>query len=280
MGTDPIIAPQSDSHRYKAVMRISEAIAACREPEELASTLADEIGDFLHFDLLYLAVFKENSREIEYLVWGKGSLPLPDLPIEEWPMWLAMASEDPQHTADWETEERFPQFKEWAKKMRLGSGVRVPLTTPHRRLGSYGINRDTVNPFSEEEISFLGLIGRVVAFALDDGLNLRRAQHQNDQLQLLLDLTNRITSNLELRDLLRAIAANIREVMRADAVTVALPDAASEKFRVFAMDFPHGKGVVREELLVTPSAAVKAKPPRDTDFAANKFFERPHIFQN
>jgi formate hydrogenlyase transcriptional activator len=131
------------------------------------------------------------------------------------------------------------------------------LTTPHRRLGVFGINRDTVNPFSEEEISFLGLIGRVVAFALDDGLNLRRAQHQNDQLQLLLNLTNRITSNLELRDLLRAIAANIREVIRADAVTVALPDAASEKFRVFAMDFPHGKGVAKEELLVTPSAAVK-----------------------
>jgi transcriptional regulator with GAF, ATPase, and Fis domain len=80
-----------------------------------------------------------------------------------------------------------------------------------------------------------------VTFALDDGLNFKRGQHQNDQLQLLLDLTNRITSNLELRDLLRAIATNIREVIRADAVAVALPDAASEKFRLFAMDFPHGK---------------------------------------
>ena len=166
-------------------------------------------------------------------------------------------SGEPQHTGDWDTEERYPRFKDWAKKIGLGSGLRVPLTTPHRRLGVFGINRDTVDPFTEEEISFLELIGRVVAFALDDGLNLRRAQHQNDQLQLLLDLTNRITSNLELRDLLRAIAANIREVIRADAVTVALPDAASEKFRVFAMDFPHGKGVVKEELLVTPSVAVK-----------------------
>jgi formate hydrogenlyase transcriptional activator len=255
MGTDPIIASQSDSHRYKAVMRISEAIAACREPEELARTLADQIGDFLHFDHLYVAVFKENSREIEYLVWGKGPLPFPDLPIEEWPMWHAMASEDPQHTADWDTEERFPRFKDWAKKMGLGSGVRVPLTTPHRRLGGFGIARDTVNPFSEGDICFLTLIGRVVAFALDDGLNLRRAQQQNDQLQLLLDLTHRITSNLELREVLRGIAANIREVIHADAVTVTLPDAASEKFRVFAMDFPHGKGVVKEELLITPSAA-------------------------
>jgi formate hydrogenlyase transcriptional activator len=257
MGTDPISAPQSDSHRYEAVLRISEAIAACREPEELATTLASEIGKFLQFDHLYFVVLKENSKEIEYLVWGKGPLPFPDLPLEDLPWWEAVRSRDPQHTADWDTEERYPRFKEWARKMDLGSGLRVPLTTPHRQLGVFGINRDTVNPFTEEEISFLGLIGRVVAFALDDGLNLRRAQHQNDQLQLLLDLTNRITSNLEFRDLLRAIAANIREVIRADAVDVALPDGVSDKFRVFAMDFPHGKGVVKEELLVTPSAAVK-----------------------
>jgi formate hydrogenlyase transcriptional activator len=257
MSTDPITAHKSNTDPYGAVMRISEAIATCREPEELATTLASEIGKFLHFDHLYFVVLKENSKEIECLVWGKGQLPLPDLPMEELPWWEAVRSRDPQHTADWDTEERYPRFKDWAKKIGLGSGLRVPLTTPHRRLGVFGINRDTVNPFTEEEISFLELIGRVVAFALDDGLNLRRAQHQNDQLQLLLDLTNRITSNLELRDLLRAIAANIREVIRADAVTVALPDAASEKFRVFAMDFPHGKGVAKEELLVTPSAAVK-----------------------
>src|ERR1700758_1591016 len=257
MGTDLIIAPQSDSHRYEAVLRISEAIAACREPEELATNLASEIGKFLHFDHLYFVVLKENSTEIEYLLWGKSPIPMPDLPIEELPTWAAINSREPQHTPDWDAEERFPRFREYAKKIRLGSSIRVPLITPHRPLGVFGIIRDTVNPFSEEEISFLGLIGRVVAFALDDGLNLRRAQHQNDQLQLLLNLTNRITSNLELRDLLRAVAANIREVIQAEGVTVSLQDAASEKFRVFAVDFPHGKGVLKEELLVRPSTAVK-----------------------
>jgi formate hydrogenlyase transcriptional activator len=85
-------------------------------------------------------------------------------------------------------------------------------------------------------------------------------QRQNDRLQLLLNLTTRITSSLNLREVLRAIAANIREVIHADAVAVSLPsctDAASGKLRVFAMDFPRGKGVIKEELLVTPSAAAK-----------------------
>jgi formate hydrogenlyase transcriptional activator len=82
-------------------------------------------------------------------------------------------------------------------------------------------------------------------------------RNQNERLELLLNLTARITSSLHLREVLRAIAANIREVIHADGVAVSLPDAASAKLRVFAMDFPHGKGVVKEELLVTPSAAVK-----------------------
>jgi formate hydrogenlyase transcriptional activator len=230
MGTEPIVESQTDSYRYEAVVRISEAIVACREPKELATTLADEIGKLLNFDHLYFVAAKENSQEIEYLAWGKGPLPFPDPPIEDLlPLWDAMRSSDPQHTADWDTEERYPHFKPWAQKMGLGSGVRIPLTTPQRQLGVFSLIRDIVNPFSDEEICFLRLIGRVVAFALDDGLNLRRAQSahaclqsQNERLQLLLNLSNRIASNLQLRELLRAVSANIREVMQCDAVAVSL----------------------------------------------------------
>ena len=262
--TVPVIERETSSHRYEAVMRISEAIAACREPEELASTLADEIGKLLHFEHLYLFVVKENSKEIESVLWGKGPLPFPELPAEEWPAWETACSGQPQHTADWDTEQRFPQFKKWAQKMGLGSGVRVPLTTPHRRLGVFGISRDTVNPFSEEDICFLRLVGRVVAFALDDGLNLRYAQSthaclqsQNERLQLLLNLTNRITSSLKLRELLRAVAANIREVMQCDAVAVSLVDSASGTSRLYVLDFPQGKGLIKEERVLAIAGAAK-----------------------
>src|SRR5579863_9865212 len=98
----------------------------------------------------------------------------------------------------------------------------------------------------------------------DDNLDPGRAQdpqasleRQNERLQLLLNLTTRITSNLDLREVLRAIAANIREVMHADAVAVSLPDPISKKSRVLAVDFPHGKGVIKEELLLPLSSEAK-----------------------
>jgi formate hydrogenlyase transcriptional activator len=80
---------------------------------------------------------------------------------------------------------------------------------------------------------------------------------QNTRLQLLLKLTNQITSHLELRGVLRAISASIRELMHCDAVHISLPDATSGKFRVRALDFPESKGFVKEELLITPVGIAK-----------------------
>ena len=74
---------------------------------------------------------------------------------------------------------------------------------------------------------------------------------QNERLQLLLDLTNRITSNLDLREVNREISANIRELMLGDLVGIVLTDEASGKFRVYALDFPDGPETVREDTVFT-----------------------------
>ncbi|HWY67995.1 MAG TPA: sigma 54-interacting transcriptional regulator [Terriglobales bacterium] len=77
------------------------------------------------------------------------------------------------------------------------------------------------------------------------------------RLQLLLDLTKRITSNLQLREVLRAIAANVREVIQCDAVVISLPDMSSGTVRVYALDFPNSKGLIAEEQIVAMSGAAR-----------------------
>src|SRR6267154_6271363 len=68
-----------------------------------------------------------------------------------------------------------------------------------------------------------------------------------DRLQLLLEVTNQVVSNLQLRDLLRAIAASVRRVMQCDLVGVFLPDADGSRMQTFVLDFPDSKGFIREE---------------------------------
>jgi formate hydrogenlyase transcriptional activator len=104
----------------------------------------------------------------------------------------------------------------------------------------------------------------VVAFVIDDSLNLGCAQiaqaelqRQSDRLQLLLNLTNRITSNLNLREVLRAVSSNIREVMHCDAVFVSLVDSASGTPRLYVLDFPQSKGLIKAEEVYTISGVGK-----------------------
>jgi formate hydrogenlyase transcriptional activator len=74
-------------------------------------------------------------------------------------------------------------------------------------------------------------------------------ERESERLKLLLELTNALVSNLEPRDLLRAISESIRQCMHSDLVSVWLPDEEQRQLRSVTMDFPEGKGFAKEDLL-------------------------------
>jgi PAS domain S-box-containing protein len=77
-----------------------------------------------------------------------------------------------------------------------------------------------------------------------------KRKQAEDRLQLLLDVTNQVVSNLQLHDLLRAISASVRRVMQCDLVSVCFPDAELNRLQTFVLDFPESKGFIREEFFV------------------------------
>jgi hypothetical protein len=74
---DPMNTVPVDTQRYDPVLRVSEAISICRDPEQYASVLAEELSKLLSFQSLDILVFKEGSDEIEWHAVGKGSWQLP-----------------------------------------------------------------------------------------------------------------------------------------------------------------------------------------------------------
>jgi formate hydrogenlyase transcriptional activator len=73
-----------------------------------------------------------------------------------------------------------------------------------------------------------------------------KRKQAEDRLQLLLDVTNQVVSNLHLHDLLSAITASVRRVMQCDLVSVCFPDSEGQRLRTFALDFPGSKGSISE----------------------------------
>jgi formate hydrogenlyase transcriptional activator len=155
-----------------------------------------------------------------------------------------------------EMEPCYGRLQAILKRLYIRSICALPLTTAHRKLGAITFGSKQVDAYSPNNIRFVSQVADYIALAFDDALNfaaLRRTseelQTKNDHLQLLLDVTNQVVSNLELRDLLRAISQDVRRVMQCDYASLALPDAENKQLRLYAVDFPEGKGFLHEELV-------------------------------
>jgi PAS domain S-box-containing protein len=195
-GEGPYAPPQVAGRRYEAVLRLSEALSQCRDPEDLTTILSEELREFLRFLQFYIVVYKENSDEVEWAVVGREKSLIAgyaNVPVEERPSWQAYKTQEPFYIRDWDTDERVPAPLRngiAGQGLEVGSLVFVPLTTSHRRLGALGMSGPIAAAYSSEDISFLRLIGRVVAYAISDSFNLRQAEEarlelerQNDRLQ-------------------------------------------------------------------------------------------------
>jgi len=209
MNKDGYSPPQSDGRRYEAVLRLSEALSVCTEPEDLTKILAEELRRFLDFLQFYIIVYKEKSSEVEWAVVGREKSLMAayaDVPVEQRPSWQAYTTQEPFHIHDWSTDARVPaRLKQGitAHGLDVGPLVFVPLTTPHRRLGALGMSGSPGTVYSNDDVSFLRLVGRVVAFAIDDNFNLRRAEVAQRELQRQNELLQR--SERELREVIETI---------------------------------------------------------------------------
>ena len=81
----------------------------------------------------------------------------------------------------------------------------VPLTTAVRRLGAIGFGSLTAGVYSDADVEFLVQVGKQIAVAVDNVLHYQDLVHDRDRLRLLLDVSNSVTSILELRELFTAI---------------------------------------------------------------------------
>src|SRR5258708_10343160 len=112
-----------------------------------------------------------------------------------------------------ELEPRYGRLQAILKRLSIRSICALPLRTAHRKLGAITFGSKQVDAYSPNNIRFVSQVADYIALAFDDALNfaaLRRTseelQTKNDHLQRLLDVTNQVVSNFEIRDVLLSIS--------------------------------------------------------------------------
>jgi formate hydrogenlyase transcriptional activator len=278
------LAGASSEARQQALLEVAEAIVQHRDLGELFHELAERLHRVVNFDYLNL-VLHDPARNVMRLHILESVMPRKTRLGTEF-----QVGETPSGWV-WETQQTFildDLGKETPFAARLQTlrenGVKalcsLPLTTAQRRLGVMSFGRGATHLHTEAEVAFLQQVARQVAVAVDNVLNFESAQayqrqlaRERDRLRVLLEVNNAVVSQLDLHDLLNAISASLRRVIHHEYTSLALFDPATNQMRVLALDFPQGKGLMHEDLIVPLESsmagrAFRARQPLVLDRAA------------
>lgn len=240
--------------RFEALLRVSQTLNSTRCPERLLGVLVRELRTVTKFYYLAVGIYDDTSHGVRLTMFDEHGVPIepPKLAPEETMVWWVYRHQEPLTISSIKNETRFPEAFELLQKHGINSMCTLPMTTVHRRLGGLAVGSREPETYCDEEVYFLSLVASQVAQALDNAMNVEAAERaredllrkhaesqiERERLQLLLDVTNQVVSNLELRDLLRAFSANVRRVMACDGAAVLLPESDGRHLRIYAVDFP------------------------------------------
>src|ERR1700675_2884779 len=261
----------SAATRFESLVRVSNAIGRHRVPEELFGALVRELRPVVRFDYIGVSIRDEKSNTFHrYSINAETEAaipPNPELPIEESDAWWVFQNQEPLITSLEAVDARCSKFQGILKKYGIRCVCTLPLTTAHSKVGTLTFASKAPDIYTAEEVCFLSVVADQIALAFDNALHFDAAQasqqqllKKNDRLGLLLELTNHVVSNLQFRELLRAVVASTRRIMGCDGVGITLPDSDHTRLRIYALDFPKDESVQEESLV-----------PADDDVSAAVF---------
>ena len=254
MNASTAIEVEVPIERYVALIGAANAIANCSDCGTAADVLARELRKIIAFDYLHLVVFENESKEVSWrLLHVNGerkNAPLADDVYQGTTIEWVDESQKALLTTDWEQETRFSTHRRFLSELGISSTYTLPLARKHRSLGVVEFGCSVPHAYSQEECRFLDLVADQLALAVDAAVSSYLSQQAEERLRLILDLTNQVVSNLDFQELLRAISASVRKVMRCDAAAIMLPDPDGKHLRVHALDFPDSRGFFRESVTI------------------------------
>lgn len=235
------------TQQYRALLEVSESIAAHHDLTELFRDLAQRLPRVLQFSSMVLGLHDPNKNVIRLHIL-EDPRPIPvslglEFPVEDVPGGWVWQHQQPLICTDLEQETRFPKVMPMIRQAGIRALCIVPLTTARERLGAMGVGSLEDHHYQQAEIDFLQQVAKQVAVAVENTLNFTRAHQAEQEIRrqlererLMLEINNAVVSHLSLRDLLKAISLSLRRVIPHDAALLTLHEPVGNQLRLHALD--------------------------------------------
>lgn len=150
------------------------------------------------------------------------------------------------------------------RHLLLPYGIRAvwsrPLfTSDGQVLGTFAIHYREVRSPDAADLQLIENASHIAGIAIERHLNEERLRLERDRLRLLLEITNSMTSKLDMRRLVETLSTDLLRVTRCDFCALLLPDANGGGLRVTTLYNPEARGSLCDGMVIPHDGSICGK---------------------
>jgi len=150
------------------------------------------------------------------------------------------------------------------RHLLLPYGIRAvwsrPLFTSEGKvLGTFAIHYREARSPDATDLELIENASQIAGVAIERHLNEERLRIERDRFRLLLEITNGMTSKLDLRRLVETLSADLLSITRCDFCALLLPDADSGELRVTTLYNPESRGSLCDGTIIPIHGSICGK---------------------
>lgn len=163
----------------------------------------------------------------------------------------AVYRREPVYVADILTDPIWDRYRHLLVPFGIRAVWSRPLFTSEGKvLGTFAIHYREVRSPDAGDLQLIENAGHIAGIAIERHIHEQKLRQERDRLRLLLEITNSMTSRLDLGHLLDALSTNLLGVTRCDFCALLLPHADSGQLRLHVLYNPDDRGAIRDGALV------------------------------
>ena len=159
----------------------------------------------------------------------------------------AIYRREPVYVTDILTEPSWDLYRDRMLPYGIRSVWSRPLfTSEGRALGTFSLNYREPRSPGAHDLRLIENASHITGIAIERHINEEALRRERDRLHLLLEITNSITSKLDLPRLVDVLSTNLLSVTRCDFCALLLPDAHREELRITILYNPEPRGAISD----------------------------------
>lgn len=227
--------------RRQMLLEVNNAVVSNLSLKDLIVTISGWLRRFIRHDFASITLVDEESGQLRIHALDKpapggiatvGSL----IPMDGTPAGLCIKTRSTVRRDRVDFKEFYSPIVELGVAAGVKSGMSVCLISHDKVYGAINCGSSKEAFFTQEDQELLEEIAGQVALAVENSLTFEQAQKDRARAETLLEISNAITTHLDLQDLLKAMSECCRKYFKNDVTAMALYEPETMELRVHSID--------------------------------------------